>query len=124
MKIPKSGNKLKELKAQRKAAASALPPPRVKRLDEDTDDEEEEDSDEELATRMRRGMGISVPGSDESPRTRILSVLELEELFLQHAPEGVSDPSLESHPEAAVLTPALFQFHSLRVTVARSSSSA
>lgn len=87
MKIPKSGNKLKDLKAVRKVAETSVPP-RVKRLDEDTDDEE--DSDEELAFRMRRGMGISLPGSDESPRTRILSVLELEELFLNHAPEGQS----------------------------------
>ncbi|GAA5986297.1 hypothetical protein JCM10908_003693 [Rhodotorula pacifica] len=87
MKIPKSGNKLKGLREEQKAS-QALPPPRVKRLDEDSDDEdEEEDSDDELAKRMRRGMGISLPGSDESPRTRILSVLELEELFLKHAPQ-------------------------------------
>ncbi|TKA54091.1 hypothetical protein B0A53_03468 [Rhodotorula sp. CCFEE 5036] len=85
MKIPKSGNKLKGLREELKAKM-ALPPPRVKRLDEDSDEDDEDDDDEELAKRMRRGMGISLPGSDESPRTRILSVSELEELFLQHAP--------------------------------------
>lgn len=85
MKIPKSGNKLKGLREELKAKAT-LPPPRVKRLDEDSDEDDEDDDDEELAKRMRRGMGISLPGSDESPRTRILSVSELEELFLKHAP--------------------------------------
>ncbi|GAA5880909.1 hypothetical protein JCM1840_003628 [Sporobolomyces johnsonii] len=89
MKIPKSGNKLKGLA---KSESSTPPPPlrkpRVSRRDEDSDEEEDdEDSDEELAARMRRGAGISVPGSDESERTRILSVLELEEMFLSHAPE-------------------------------------
>ncbi|BGP47483.1 hypothetical protein JCM10450v2_003335 [Rhodotorula kratochvilovae] len=93
MKIPKSGNKLKGLEAKKPAAAaSAAAPapsasrPRVMGREEDTDSEGE-DSDEELAGIMRRGMGISVPGSDESPRTRILSVLELEDLFMKHAPE-------------------------------------
>lgn len=89
MKIPKSGNKLKGLREESKATKS-LPPPRVKSLDDDSDDDDDEDSDDDLARRMRRGMGISLPGSDESPRTRILSVLELEELFLKHAPQGES----------------------------------
>ncbi|TNY19470.1 hypothetical protein DMC30DRAFT_302895 [Rhodotorula diobovata] len=91
MKIPKSGNKLKGLESKKAApaaaAAAASSRPRVKHRGDDTDDESEEDSDEELAGRMRRGMGISVPGSDESPRTRILSVLELEDLFMSRAPE-------------------------------------
>ncbi|GAA5925872.1 hypothetical protein JCM3775_005140 [Rhodotorula graminis] len=99
MKIPKSGNKLKGLNAEGKkavqsaAATGSSGPgadasrPRVTSRDVDTDDESDEDSDEELAGRMRRGMGISLPGSDESPRTRILSVLELEDLFMSRAPE-------------------------------------
>ncbi|BGO98802.1 hypothetical protein NBRC10513v2_003198 [Rhodotorula toruloides] len=87
MKIPKSGNKLKGLNAKPKAEPAAAPRRRVVGPDESSDEEDEEDSDEELASIMRRGMGISLPGSDESERTRILSVLELEELFLSHAPE-------------------------------------
>ncbi|GAA6017286.1 hypothetical protein JCM10207_003680 [Rhodosporidiobolus poonsookiae] len=85
MKIPKSGNKLKGLDAPSKAEQAAARP-RVTRRDDDSDDEDE-DTDDELAARMRRGAGISLPGSGESERTRILSVLELEDLFLSHAPE-------------------------------------
>lgn len=70
MKAPKSGSKLR---AQPKVEES---------------EDSGEDTDEELAMKMSRGAGISVPGSDESPRTRILSVLELEDLFLGQAPEG------------------------------------
>ncbi|GAA6036038.1 hypothetical protein JCM8097_006578 [Rhodosporidiobolus ruineniae] len=90
MKIPKSGNKLKGLTGKGAAKASPAPASATRRTvkgpDEDSDDEDE-DTDDELAVRMRRGMGISVPGSDESERTRILSVLELEDLFMKHAPE-------------------------------------
>ncbi|BGP07409.1 hypothetical protein JCM10049v2_003240 [Rhodotorula toruloides] len=87
MKIPKSGNKLKGLNAKPKTEVAPAPRRRVVGPDESSDEEDEDDSDEELASIMRRGMGISLPGSDESERTRILSVLELEELFLSHAPE-------------------------------------
>lgn len=76
MKVPKSGNKLRTGPSRYQA------PP-----GQDDSSEEEEDSDDELAQKMERGMGISMPGSDEHPRTRILSVLELEDLFLKHAPE-------------------------------------
>ena len=69
MKIPKSGSKLKQ---------------QIRVQDEDSGD----DTDEELANKMSRGAGISMPGSDESDRTRILSVLELEDLFLGQAPAG------------------------------------
>lgn len=70
MKIPKSGNKLDQRR-------------------EETDEEDsDDDTDDELAGRMQRGGGISTPGSDEADRTRILSVLELEDLFLKQAPEG------------------------------------
>lgn len=71
MKIPKSGSKLKQQI-------------RVEEGEEDSGD----DTDEELANKMSRGAGISMPGSDESERTRILSVLELEDLFLGQAPAG------------------------------------
>lgn len=94
MKIPKSGNKLKGLNAKPKTEVAPAPRRRVVGPDESSDEEDEDDSDEELASIMRRGMGISLPGSDESERTRILSVLELEELFLSHAPEGASAPCL------------------------------
>lgn len=62
--------------------------------EEDAEEQEEEaqensDSDSELAGRLQRGAGISTPGSDEADRTRILSVSELEHLFLRHAPEGL-----------------------------------
>ncbi|GAA5977732.1 hypothetical protein JCM11641_001392 [Rhodosporidiobolus odoratus] len=89
MKVPKSGNQLKGLNKSTKASTAATPArPRVVGRDEDSDeDDEDEDSDDELARKMRRGAGISVPGSDESERTRILSVLELEDLFLSHAPK-------------------------------------
>lgn len=82
MKIPKSGNKLN--------AAGPSQGKANEESDEEDEDEEEEDSDsdEQLAGRMQRGAGISTPGSDEPDRTRILSVLELEDLFLKQAPEG------------------------------------
>lgn len=89
MKIPKSGNQLR-----RQTLLSAPLAAHLAGEDDDTDDEdleeeeEDTDSDSELAGRMQRGAGISTPGSDEADRTRILSVLELEDLFLQHAPEG------------------------------------
>ncbi|KAM0748211.1 P-loop containing nucleoside triphosphate hydrolase protein [Meredithblackwellia eburnea MCA 4105] len=76
MKVPKSGNKLRE--DQREDDDE---------VEEEDDSEEEEDTDDELAGKMRRGAEISTPGSDESDRTRILSVLELEDLFLSNAPE-------------------------------------
>jgi large subunit GTPase 1 len=85
MKIPRSGNKLKGLEKELKQQP-ALPKSKVIGRHEDSD--EEDDTDDELASRMRRGAGISVPGSEESERTRILSVLELEDLFMSHAPEG------------------------------------
>lgn len=56
--------------------------------DDEEEEEEEEDTDDELANKMRRGAGISMPGSDEAARTRILSVAELENLFLSQAPAG------------------------------------
>ncbi|GAA6061877.1 hypothetical protein JCM10212_000518 [Sporobolomyces blumeae] len=106
MKIPKSGNKLKAaMKEARKPSTTSGAPIAPSGVDEkkkkvrvvrhgDSDSEEgeesEDDEDDEvdqLATKMRRGAGISVPGSDEAKRTRILSVLELEDLFLSHAPE-------------------------------------
>lgn len=79
MKVPKSGNKLRE-----------LAPAEPTRGEGDSDEEEssDEDTDDELASKMQRGAGISTPGSDEPDRTRILSVLELEDLFLSQAPEG------------------------------------
>lgn len=59
--------------------------------EEDSEDDEEEgaDTDDDLAHKMSRGAGISTPGSDEADRTRILSVLELEDLFLSQAPKGM-----------------------------------
>lgn len=72
MKVPKSGNKLREP------------------IEEEDSEESGEDTDDELAQKMERGAGISIPGSNESPRTRILSVLELEDLFMGQAPEGES----------------------------------
>ena len=81
MKIPKSGNKLN-------AAGPSQGKANELSEDEDDEDEDDSDSDEELAGRMQRGAGISTPGSDEPDRTRILSVLELEDLFLKQAPEG------------------------------------
>lgn len=84
MKIPKTGNKLN-------APGPSQGKANVESEDEDDyDDEDDEDldSDEELAGKMQRGAGISTPGSDEPDRTRILSVLELEDLFLKQAPEG------------------------------------
>lgn len=120
MKVPKSGNKLKAaLKEDKKSsdfvAPSGITRPTVKSMDDESDTEDEDDEDDEvddLTKKMRRGAGISVPGSDEADRTRILSVLELEELFLSHAPEGRSplalfsssrqsltrDLSVDSHP--------------------------
>lgn len=80
MKIPKSGNKLASSSTQESGS-------KLLGVDE-TEDEDSSDSDSELAGRMRRGAGISTPGSDEAARTRILSVLELEDLFLKQAPEG------------------------------------
>lgn len=101
MKVPKSGNKLKaalrdDKKSSPSSSSTPAPPPvtrpRVKNLDDESDSEDEDDQDDkavdELTKKMRRGAGISVPGSDEDDRTRILSVVELEELFLSHAPEG------------------------------------
>ncbi|GAA6014382.1 hypothetical protein JCM11491_007035 [Sporobolomyces phaffii] len=100
MKIPKSGNKLKaalrdDKKSSDFVAPSGIPStrPTVKSMDDDSDTEDEEgqegddDGVDDLTKKMRRGAGISVPGSDEADRTRILSVLELEALFLSHAPE-------------------------------------
>ena len=77
MKIPKSGNKLRPTPG----------PSRYQPAPGQEDSDVETDSDDELAQKMERGMGISTPGSDESARTRILSVLELEDLFLAQAPE-------------------------------------
>lgn len=84
MKIPKSGNKLR------------APGPGDRQPTSDDDDSEDDDSesdsnsdtDDENAVKKHRGVGISTPGSDESERTRILSVLELEDLFLSRAPES------------------------------------
>ncbi|GAA5914928.1 uncharacterized protein JCM6883_002971 [Sporobolomyces salmoneus] len=98
MKIPKSGNKLKAALAEDKKAPGGIVSPSSSGIKvtsrDDESDSEEEDSDEEgddevdeLTKKIRRGAGISVPGSDEADRTRILSVLELEALFLSHAPE-------------------------------------
>ncbi|GAA5841852.1 hypothetical protein JCM11251_005403 [Rhodosporidiobolus azoricus] len=84
MKIPKSGNKLKELSLSDKAKAQAATRSKVISRDDDSDEDEDEE-DEEAVAKMRRGAGVSLPG--ESERTRILSVLELEDLFLSHAPE-------------------------------------
>ncbi|GAA5966448.1 hypothetical protein JCM3765_007576 [Sporobolomyces pararoseus] len=96
MKIPKSGNKLKAALQEDKKSSEVIAPsgitrPKVKNMDEESSDEESEDDEDkevdELTKKMRRGAGISVPGSDEADRTRILSVVELEALFLSHAPE-------------------------------------
>ncbi|GAA5906759.1 hypothetical protein JCM6882_003294 [Rhodosporidiobolus microsporus] len=87
MKIPKSGNKLKGLSLSDKPQPTPATRSKVTRRDEDSDEEDEEDEDGETVAKMRRGAGISLPGSGESERTRILSVLELEDLFLSHAPE-------------------------------------
>ncbi|GAA5994579.1 ribosome biogenesis GTPase LSG1 [Rhodotorula paludigena] len=90
MKIPKSGNKLRGL--EKKGASTATPAaaaaarPRVVGRDEESDEESDEE-ESGGAGKIRRGAGISLPGSNEDPRTRILSVLELEDLFLSHAPE-------------------------------------
>lgn len=89
MKIPKSGNKLKGLDKPSKQQPA---PTKSKVIGRHDESDEESDTDDELASRMRRGAGISVPGSEESERTRILSVLELEDLFMSHAPEGASFP--------------------------------
>jgi len=101
---PKSGNKLKaairDAKNTTQSATGGSHPitpmanrPIVRSRDEESESESEseegEDKDvDELTKKMRRGAGISLPGSDEAKRTRILSVLELEDLFLSHAPEG------------------------------------
>ncbi|KAK4046022.1 hypothetical protein OIV83_006426 [Microbotryomycetes sp. JL201] len=87
MKIPKSGNKL---------VSTVGGKGKQRRADDffDSDDEDDDsDVDGTLARRFKRGLGMSEPGSDEPNRTRILSVLELEDLFLQHAP----DPELVHH---------------------------
>ncbi|KAK4705280.1 large subunit GTPase 1, partial [Phenoliferia sp. Uapishka_3] len=86
MKIPKSGNKLRA-----PGPGDREPGDYDEESDiddgEDEDEDSDEDTDNELATKMRRGAGISTPGSSEPERTRILSVLELEDLFLSRAPE-------------------------------------
>lgn len=87
MKIPKSGNKL--------AMAGPSQGPGKDEVEEDEYDDGD-DTDEELANKMHRGAAISTPGSDEADRTRILSVLELEDLFLKQAPEG--EPHYLSFP--------------------------
>ncbi|SCV70673.1 BQ2448_3435 [Microbotryum intermedium] len=83
MKIPKSGNKLRTLEDVRGVGSSTL---RHSQQDGDTDSEgDDDDGIDELAKRMRSGLEVMTDG--ESPRTRILTVLELEDLFLKHAPE-------------------------------------
>lgn len=88
MKIPKSGNKLVTRGPSQGKGKQAG------RTEDDDEDyyTSDDDSDVEgnLSRRFQRGVGISMPGSDESNRTRILSVLELEDLFLQHAPDRKS----------------------------------
>lgn len=87
MKIPKSGNKLN-------APGPSQGKSNPKEVDSegeeevDSDEDSEDDAVGDLVRRMRRGAGISTPGSDEADRTRILSVLELEALFLKQAPES------------------------------------
>lgn len=97
MKIPKSGNKLNapgpsqgkaNVAERRPNADGQMPGEEDESEEEDSDDDEEAVVDGELVRKMRRGVGISTAGSGESDRTRILSVLELEELFLKQAPEG------------------------------------
>jgi large subunit GTPase 1 len=106
MKIPKSGNKLKAAFNEDKKSSDVVSPsgiqrPKVSSRDDESDSDSEEEGEQddkkdkdvdELTKKMRRGAGISVPGSDEADRTRILSVVELEDLFLSHAPKG--QPSL------------------------------
>ncbi|SGZ33408.1 BQ5605_C041g11962 [Microbotryum silenes-dioicae] len=84
MKIPKSGNKLRTLEDVRGPGSSNLG--RSPQDEEDSDSEgDDDDGIDELAKRMRSGLEITTEG--ESPRTRILTVLELEDLFLKHAPK-------------------------------------
>lgn len=86
MKIPKSGNKLN---ARGPSQGKAREQEReLDREENDEDTSDDEDDETGLAKKMRRGVHISTPGSDESARTRILSVLELEDMFLSRAPEG------------------------------------
>ncbi|KAI5480703.1 ribosome biogenesis large subunit GTPase 1 [Pseudohyphozyma bogoriensis] len=96
MRLPKSVRK-KQAKAAKKSARPASEKPEEgaeqRQVEEEEEEESEEESDEEddtddeLTRKFRRGFGMSTPGSDEADRTRILSVLELEDLFLSRAPE-------------------------------------
>lgn len=79
---------IQEERARLLAAPTADDIAQVSDADEDEEEDDEEDTDDELANKMSRGAGISTPGSDEADRTRILSVLELEDLFLSQAPAG------------------------------------
>lgn len=115
MKVPRSGNKLN---APGPSQGKSNPKPELETdsEEEDSDDDSESDTDGDLARRMRRGAGISTPGSDEDDRTRILSVLELEDLFLKQAPESESLRSLSTAFSNAPAYLRLSQSRSLTVT--------